>query len=1460
MAVNRLELPITATDQSAAGVESAKRQFRSLEQEAAKAAAGASAAFTKQRDAMGRFVGGGGTRAAGPIMGPLVGPLVTDIPKTLAGVDRAITTFERRTSMVGLRGVEKIRAQSALLMQTAGSDERAIQRIIAASNRAEENYRRMAAPKRPIALPITPTVDEIETATARLGRMGDMWSRAGARMMPVSIALGLAAKKSIDASSQIESARVAFTTSMGSEAAADKHIADLQKFARQTPFSFSDLIAQSQYLQAQTFRPDEILPTLQGFGNAVAASGGNTETLNRVISQIGQAKSKGKAQWSDFKLIAEAGVPVVPMLAEGLRKKGDTQEQAQQRVFDAFEKGKLRADATIAYLQNRFLNDPKYKDQLQKQSQTQAGKISNLGDAATQFFAEVGKGMSPTVKKWSDGAASIIDKSKEMVIAFQSLPQPVKDFFVTLGAVGIAAGPMTYFLGTTLPFFLGPTIKGFQLLRGAIMAAWGASLFTAGVQGPLTLAGTRALWLINILKGFTIPMLVGTGVYFFLSWLQRHGATPIDQQTEAIKRLNDEIRNGAKAPLPPEFKGAAEGTAPTPTFAVGPGGTINQAGGVKRLFPAEISNYVRGLKSEPGAGGAPPPRLDLGGGGGDAEAKKQATAARAVRSDLMRARRAMITEEMADLAKEPEPGKLTTQENYLRRNMLAVRRVNEQIDDEILRQKEAGTYNKDVAGKIEERRQVETEAALAKLARDQREDDKKYYRDQWELQGKAAQETRDNAIKAEVEVFEVRTRLRSEYAEEVKRARDEQREFGFEIAQQEAEQQRDLSLQSLEAIQAQTLAAKLNLEDQKLVIEQAYADRSLDIQVRRIAAERAIAIGEITGKATRAGIPLTDPSVDAAVKAVGATYDQQIEAARDTAAVKDIQRARQVSIDKAKLVIDENRRIFDSMKQQAGDLLDAMFSKTQTIGGFIKSALKAAFLTPLKDAASSQIAAAMTRMVTGNSVALEPATVTGTGPIAGMRRVMARLGVGAQPRFGGGGIDDVRLVNNSVPVFITNPGVQSNAAREATPAAQAAAVRTGGIVGKVAAGAAAGGILGAIFGGRGGGGAVGAVTGTANTATVDYGGGAKDIVSWAGGADNPALALGPGGTAGFAGPMGITRGEWGPGGLPLPGPMGGAAGGGRLGMLGNLLSVGKNPLGFLRALGGIGAGNPLDAAQNAARGTKGLDVFFGIKGGKVPGGAPGVQGAMGGAMLLGGAALAMHGWSRGGWGGALEMGAGGALIGAKFGGPMGALVGGAIGFGVGAVKAMFFKSAEEKAKNKIRDMYGLDVKDKGILKQITGIAKQSFGGNLDVAIRSPQIRDLLELYAMSTGQSFGGGNAKMRPVSLVQTGSGLSQEALYDNGRALAHAGLASRTSADIISSNPGGTGQPTNYGGGQMPVTVVAKLDGPATTALLRGEAVETIQANPRTVQAATTNAGRGDYQRMETVKNATNPGLLLS
>jgi len=223
------------------------------------------------------------------------------------------------------------------------------------------------------------------------------------------------------------------------------------------------------------------------------------------------------------------------------------------------------------------------------------------------------------------------------------------------------------------------------------------------------------------------------------------------------------------------------------------------------------------------------------------------------------------------------------------------------------------------------------------------------------------------------------------------------------------------------------------------------------------------------------------------------------------------------------------------------------------------------------------------------------------------------------------------------------------------------------------------------------------------------------------------------------------------------------------------------------------------------------------------------------AALLGGATLALMGLQRGGVSGLAMTTAGGAMIGFKYGGPLGAAIGAGIGAVAGLVR-LFVKGAQEKAREKIKATYGVDIREKNILAEIVNIAKQGFGGNLDMAIRSQQVRDLVELYALSTGQSTTGLPATARPVSLLQQGGSLFQSS-------------ASGLTLDRI-----GSGAPSAAAATVINITV------PGAKEFFEKETVRVVVDNPRAVQSATMVATKQNAGRREMTGLQLSPGLIVS
>jgi hypothetical protein len=265
------------------------------------------------------------------------------------------------------------------------------------------------------------------------------------------------------------------------------------------------------------------------------------------------------------------------------------------------------------------------------------------------------------------------------------------------------------------------------------------------------------------------------------------------------------------------------------------------------------------------------------------------------------------------------------------------------------------------------------------------------------------------------------------------------------------------------------------------------------------------------------------------------------------------------------------------------------------------------------------------------------------------------------------------------------------------------------------------------------------------------------------GAGNPAYMIGPGGTAGFApssmGGVGSPLSSGG-GGLNLGKIMGsgGSSSGGGFGGFGNLKSsigIGTGAPSDLGTLDTTPAG--MDSSMGAAGGSAGTTSFSSVADSPLAGTA--------GMMLAQNGLLGSH---AGTWGGIAEGTAGGALLGFQYGGPIGAAVGALAGFGIGlGEKLAGVETPEHEATRLVKDYYKVNI-DGQMAKQIVSIANQKYAGHVSLAVRSPEVRQMLGLYASGTGQNMPQSAMTPHGGALTEQGGQLYQEATYQYGKAYA--------------------------------------------------------------------------------------------
>lgn len=232
-------------------------------------------------------------------------------------------------------------------------------------------------------------------------------------------------------------------------------------------------------------------------------------------------------------------------------------------------------------------------------------------------------------------------------------------------------------------------------------------------------------------------------------------------------------------------------------------------------------------------------------------------------------------------------------------------------------------------------------------------------------------------------------------------------------------------------------------------------------------------------------------------------------------------------------------------------------------------------------------------------------------------------------------------------------------------------------------------------------------------------------------------------------------------------------------------------------------------------------------------------------MML--ATQGLLGQNRGTVGGMFEGMFGGAGVGFAYGGPLGAAIGAGAGLLIGAGEMIAgVESPRNEAKRLVTSMYHISINN-STADQIVNIANQTYAGHVSIAVRSPEVRRMLGLYAAGTGQAglYNQGVTQQHGASLVESGGNLFQQATYQYGQAYTYG-----------SNLPVYGGSPTHVlgapGGG---VQLSLNIAGQDAAKFLQGNVV-----SPDVVQNQLASANNSSNGRVSQALMMSEPGSIAS
>jgi len=226
---------------------------------------------------------------------------------------------------------------------------------------------------------------DAENATSRMdSKMNSFGSKLAA--LAGGIGISYLAKGIIETGASFEMAEVQLKTLLKSSSEAKRVFQDLQQEATKSPFSFETLLKGNAALISTGLSAKDAKQDFTALANAVAATGGTEDTLQRMVLNLQQIKNVGKATAIDIKQFGMAGINVYAQLNK-YYEKNHIALKDQQGSYEQLT-GALKLAAS---------QGGDYFNALNNMSNTTSGRLSNLKDSFQNFQNQLFVKLKPTI-------------------------------------------------------------------------------------------------------------------------------------------------------------------------------------------------------------------------------------------------------------------------------------------------------------------------------------------------------------------------------------------------------------------------------------------------------------------------------------------------------------------------------------------------------------------------------------------------------------------------------------------------------------------------------------------------------------------------------------------------------------------------------------------------------------------------------------------------------------------------------------------------------------------------------------------------------------------------------------------------------------------------------------------------------------------------------------------------------
>lgn len=194
------------------------------------------------------------------------------------------------------------------------------------------------------------------------------------------------AKKIRETTAEFELQRVSLGALIQDTEKAEQLFSQIKAAAVKSPFEIKDLVSYTKQLAAYKIEANELFDTMMRLSDISAGLGAD---MSRIVLAYGQIKGAGVLKGTELRQITELGIPMVDLLAKKLT-------DLRGELVTTGDVFKLISEKAISFTTVKEIFDDMtnaggmfYKMQ-EKQSETLAGKWSNLKDSISIAYDEMG--------------------------------------------------------------------------------------------------------------------------------------------------------------------------------------------------------------------------------------------------------------------------------------------------------------------------------------------------------------------------------------------------------------------------------------------------------------------------------------------------------------------------------------------------------------------------------------------------------------------------------------------------------------------------------------------------------------------------------------------------------------------------------------------------------------------------------------------------------------------------------------------------------------------------------------------------------------------------------------------------------------------------------------------------------------------------------------------------------------